>query len=500
MKTQRAKASNHDQDALTGPSAMEPRSSPGNAEFKLPRNRDDESINRPEAHDPRSPQHQQTPSRRRFLRATGMAAASIAGAVSIHGLAAPSPSAASNETPLTLEVVSATIAAVEAARIGREPINVLDPEFGAVGDSIVDDTLSIRAAIQKWLTSRSDRPGDLVFPSRRNYRVPGGLTITPEQNMCGGRILGFGAEITVDPGTAYAITIDTATGTKLWRNLTVDGLNLRGAGLRLRGGTAKTALYSFTIRDLVAEGITAGHGLFVDGAFEGQIMAPRITMAASNVSNDAIRAEGGLGDASSIDLISPTTRRGLRGLYANSANLKVWGGTFLEAQQEGAYVNNAEGSLLQGIHVENNWLSANSLLQGNAGARMTGRGVIGPVYSSQSNGRQANAVRIYAADHITVFGGLGYGTLKYAHLDGTLRSTVTGIGLKDYSANQTVFGPSGTGKLILIGADDGSAKSFAFGGASLKRLTYSRSSESPAEAQIRLALSSLGLVSDETVA
>lgn len=312
--------------------------------------------------------------------------------------------------------------------------------FGVKGDG-TDVTSAFEAMLAAWVDA-DDNPGDLVLPPG-DYYLPAGVTFIPTSNLVGGRIVGYGARIHTDAD--YALTFDCAAGSKLWRNLTIEGLHLRG-GLRLRGAGGSNTIHRWTVRNLDVEQFDA-HGLYVDGAFEGVVDGGHFHAADANTTGDCIHLTDGPGNVSSIDLYGVTTRGGSRGLNDNGAgDTDVFGGTFLEAQQEGVRLYNAVGSTVTGAHIESCWQASPVSAKEGAAIRAIGRATIVGLRAVASGANMRYGVSATpGAGSVIVQGGLGSGLTSFVYADGASGQVVT-IGVEG-GINQANF----TGTVSSIG-------------------------------------------------
>lgn len=288
-------------------------------------------------------------------------------------------------------------------------------DYGAEVDGIADDLEPIEDAIAAWLGSANPhRPGELVLSGSYSIGV-GGATIAPTQNVVGGRIIGYGARL-ISPGGA-ALTFDTVTNGKLWRNLTIEGLALDGGGIVLKGGAGAAGLYGWTLQNVDVENFD-GHGIVIDGGFEGAINCCHLS-APGNTTGDCLRVVNGVGNTSSVDVRDCSTRFGLHGLYSNAGDCDVVGGTFLEAQEEGIRMVNAIGSTVNHAHVENCWQSAASQSAGGAGVMVSGRATVQAVRAVDTHSKMKWGVRVFSAGGKSVVqGGVGSGLVDYLRVEG----------------------------------------------------------------------------------
>src|SRR4051794_16030051 len=100
------------------------------------------------------------------------------------------------------------------------------------------------------------------------------------------------------------------------------------------------------------------HGILVDGAvYECSFFNPHLEADPSCIAKSCLYVDGtsGGGNGGSIDIYGGTMVNGLHNIFADSGGVKVFGGTYLTAYNEGIYLaNNLEGGVY-GSHVENAW-------------------------------------------------------------------------------------------------------------------------------------------------
>lgn len=124
-------------------------------------------------------------------------------------------------------------------------------DFGAVGDGVTDDTLSIQAAIDAIQT----RGGGAVFLNEGTFKVSSTLTITKSNTL----LIGAGGDMPHDGGTGS----DAATKIK-WAG----AINGTVVNVRTVAGVGNSKVYGSAVRDLEIDGSAlAGIGLLVYSIF-----------------------------------------------------------------------------------------------------------------------------------------------------------------------------------------------------------------------------------------
>lgn len=375
-------------------------------------------------------------------------------------------------------------------------MNALD--YGVKGDGITDDSDAIRDVILRWHNVVTgavlNRPVDLVFPAR-TYQCNKPIVINNTTHSAGGRISAVGANFNFLDGIGYGLTFDATPLNKDNLQMTLDGLTFTNAGLRLKGGIASGYMYGWKLDNISCRNVAGAHGILVDGPFEGQMYSPIVQMKTTETVFNAIHVEAvTAGDTSSIEIYSATTRGGQHGIKTNLADAKIFGGTTLQSKKEGVYIDNSEGGVISGHHVEQAWMGQPKTgIQ--AGIRMVGSGHIDGVHVLNSVSGTTHAVRTYASQRIVITSGLGYDLTDFAYIDGAQDSTVTLIGTPGnpgYSADYSFLNVR-NGNIIKLGGNtmfqiDGTAKK-VLGAAATDAATTTTLVNN-----IRTALQSLGLV------
>lgn len=305
----------------------------------------------------------------------------------------------------------------------RRTVSVKD--FGAVGDGVANDTSAIQFALNYWIANRCD----LVFPPG-SYLVTSPLTAIASSNKVdGNRIVGYGATIQGNlpsSGILFKIGVSGA----LWRYFTIEGLSLRGATnetdlLLIDGGAGGSGeyVYGWELHRVNCEAFPGNGITITENAFEGTLFS--CNSRTSNTTGYPIYINYGAGAVSSISLIDCTTSGGKKGVYAPSpvSDIRMWGGTYILAQEEGVRLDNALGGMVSNLHLERNWEGAASFAASGAGLAVSASqnftisGCVGT-----TNNKQKYVVRAFAGTNasIQIIGGSNSGLITtYAQLEGT---------------------------------------------------------------------------------
>lgn len=302
-------------------------------------------------------------------------------------------------------------------------------QFGGIGDGVADDTEALFACFTAWLND----PGSNVTIPPGRYRITDGLVLEMPSSVLSSLIEGYGATIVMDGSDDYGLRFTETDD--FTSHLTINGLGFDGCGMSFESGST-TWLYGLTLRDLVIREF-GGHGINLAGVFETQIHAPRISAAASNTTGHGINAvaSGGV-QPSSIDVYGGAVRGGLHGLYAASADCKLFGGTYLQTAEEGIYLaTDAHGATVTGVHVENTWTSVAAQEDAGAGIFAAGPVVIEGCYGTQSGvGWQRWVVRVqaFSGSPSIVIGGRSDNMDAFARVEGLSGAAVVLIGVEDH--------------------------------------------------------------------
>ena len=326
------------------------------------------------------------------------------------------------------------------------PVNVLD--FGAVGDGVTNDTTAVQAALNYWAANKCD----LVFPAGR-YLITSPLTaIAAATKFDGSRISGYGATI-VGNLSASGVLLKISVNAALWRHFTVEGLSFTGTtnetDLLLIDGNAAVSsqfLYGWEIHRVNCDSFP-GNGITITGnAFEGTLFCCNVRT--NNTTGYGIYINGA--DVSSISLIDCTTSGGKKGVYAPSPvnDVRIWGGTYILAQEEGVRLDNAIGGQVTNLHVERNWEGSASFGASGAGLFVSASQnfTVSGCYGTTNN-KQQYVVQAFAGANasVQIIGGGNTGLITtYALLQGdnTLSSDVRGFTLIGNQTYAVVGTPS----------------------------------------------------------
>jgi hypothetical protein len=287
-------------------------------------------------------------------------------------------------------------------------VNANVKQYGATGDGIADDTAAIQAAINAWLADNT--PAVLVFPPGK-YKITSELVCSPSVITTAQKTLqGYGAEI-VNQSPTKAIKFITTVNRRFWANAVIEGLTIRGGvdcfSFEAGGPPNQDWMWQFTLRNLNAFDFS-GNGFYgFNGFFESAFYSCVAWGLTTNITGYGFLFQNGPDSVvSSIEIYSANTRRGLHGVYTVSptVNVNIYGGTFLQAYEEGIRFGFAAGNVISGPHVEDNFQSGSGSIR--AGIRYSGSAtVIGVQAQTRDAAKQNYAVNIFAFRGSVVFGG-----------------------------------------------------------------------------------------------
>jgi len=323
--------------------------------------------------------------------------------------------------------------------------------FGCMGDGTTDDATAMQCALDLWKTLGDTGEGGAQFKLApgANYLINTALTVTftGDGDPATGAVTrnldmnGYGATLTSGLSSGIMLTISTTN--ELIRYLSVRGMRVVGSGseggiIKIDGGDPanKEYIYAMSLEDLSSEGFD-GNGIHISGnVFETALSRCHLFGSSGNTTGYPILFQKASGTISSIDVRDCITRYGLIGLYAESpvGDIKIYGGTYILAQQYGISVVNGTGCLMSGVHAENNWQSASSHDSEQAGIYLGNRGTIIGCLGT-TNEYQSSLARIYSDSSISLINNhVGGDSTHHYFVHGTSGSSVQIVGDGIYDA------------------------------------------------------------------
>jgi pectate lyase-like protein len=348
-------------------------------------------------------------------------------------------------------------------------INVKD--YGAVGDGTTDDSTAIQNAITAWLAT-TNKP-TLFFPAGR-YLCGTNLTVTftTAQSRAQMRILGYGADLKLTAASGWGLTIGRSGNVNV-RYFALEGLTLRGNStsdtltglLKMDGGTNGTGYFHrWVMRDVAFEEFMGTGCQLFGNAFEAQLYSCAAQAETTNITAPCFDVlNGASGIVSSVDFYGCTTDRGLNGIQSNTPGngIKIYGGTFIQAAEEGVTIESALEAVVIGAHFENNWqqgVASPGWATTQAGLKIAGQQcMVYGCHGTNTASNQRYVVRAYASPTAAIYGGSCPGgsdtTDYYARLEGAANCCATLIGVSGGVSGRYHNGLPGSGQLTVLGGE-----------------------------------------------
>lgn len=318
------------------------------------------------------------------------------------------------------------VAGIDSVDVNRkltETVSLYD--FRAKGGGL-DDSVPLHDALS-WLYNGDNRT--LLIPQGGTFRAPQKVDMPVNKLVRNCHLTAYGSTLLFEAGGGIKVRV---TGTGLLSEVTIKGLRANGGSrsLEFEANGSLNFIYNMKLEDLDLAGFSES-GLILSGnVFESSI---------TDFSGSSLNASGycihllnvGDGIVSSVDVWGGNTRGGKHGLFVENpvSDVGIYGGTYLQALNEGVRLDNAIGATVFRTHVEHNWRSAGSLAAGGAGLHMSGRGtIIGVAGQNSPNTFQQYVVSVFAND-ITVMGGGAGGTYtKYGRYQQSATGTLVLVG------------------------------------------------------------------------
>lgn len=310
-------------------------------------------------------------------------------------------------------------------------------EFGLKrGD--VDNSQALHDGL-KWLYGGNDRK--LIIPSGLSIQAPQKVDIQFEGLVRNCHLEAYGS--TIYFGDNGGIKIEAGVKALL-SETSIKGLRTNGGvdAFELLAGDQLNFIYNATLQDLdianfSRSGLVASGNIFETSLRDysaGSLKSTGYCLHLRNV---------GTGIISSFDIFGGNTRGGKHGLFADApvSDLRVYGGTYLMALNEGIRIDNSIGTSINGTHVEMNWRGATRMSEGGAGLHLSGRGSINDVVGVNSSDTfQRYVVSVYATDVVIKAGGKQGTIEKYGKYQQSPTGSLTllGVGPSDFDSVGTV--------------------------------------------------------------
>ena len=311
-----------------------------------------------------------------------------------------------------------------------EPSLINVRQWGAYGDGTTNDATVIQACATEWVTG--NLPKTLLFPPGR-YSITSQILFRPPQNTNRQKtLLGYGADILNNiSGSDVALlftTLNAQVGSTkyYWANAVIEGLTVRGGAnpwaFKAGGPADSNWMWQFTLKNLNAYDFSGDGFYCYDGFFESAFYSCAAWANTNNATGICYKFENGpLSVISSIEIHNANTRYGKNGIRTISpvVDVDIFGGTFLQAQEEGIRFELCQGQIISGAHVEMNWQAGGGTIR--PGIQVSGHGLFSGITGQSGDANKQNYVlRTYASGGgIVVSGGVagGAGHTAFGYYD-----------------------------------------------------------------------------------
>lgn len=323
---------------------------------------------------------------------------------------------------------------VQRIKFGTGTGVVIYPEWwGAVGDGVANDSASLQAVLNVW----KDTPQCKLVFSPRRYKINTGLAVTLSSNDVKGKVIvGDGATLVSGLTTGWMLTLSS---TAVVRNISISGLRFEGGSatetgcLLMDGGVSSQFLYGCYLSNITCDNIYNNGFRFTGNIFESNFYGLQARMTTYTGIGIEFRTDS-TGIPSSNNLYGHLTYGGKYGVRVSSpvGDVNIHGGSSINSYKEGVLLENAFGSSISGLHVENCCQDGSSC----AGLRVIGSAIITGVYgTSLDAAKQKYVVSVFASDSVIISSGASTGAIvKYANLAGSANGAVTMLGNQTYDS------------------------------------------------------------------
>lgn len=287
--------------------------------------------------------------------------------------------------------------------------------FGAKCDGSTDDSVGIQAGIT-WLATNG---GELTSPSGANCKFGTGLTYSFSANSLLPKHINLqGGTWSSVVASGPAIYFQATTGNPSYaRDISIENGHLTDAGnasdmVKFQGGDPSLNQFMGGIHlEHLEIDLNASNTNCVNNINTFESVAFDVNCVNLGGAGYGFYFSQGTGSQTGDwTLIRDSTRGFTNGIYSNGGNsIKVYSGTFLEAQQYGGLFNNSSAIVVDGAHFENNWQTGSDTYK--PGVYLIGEGTITEVECHNSTGTQKACVEVFAGNgsEIRVNGGQDYG-------------------------------------------------------------------------------------------
>jgi hypothetical protein len=301
-----------------------------------------------------------------------------------------------------------------------------------------------------------------TFPIDRRFTVTIGSGANVEKMLVTGGMDGLTWNVTRNYGGSGA-TPTHSDG---------DAVQRVASLVKFNGGTVVGSYISkLTLKSYRLEHFP-GNAVVMEGScFENVIQTPHVFANLANVIGNCLTLQS-LGNSatnvgvSSVDVYGGTMSRGSRGIHAIETDVKVFGGTYLQADQEAIRIASSRESAIYGAHFEDNCLGGIASTGSDWSATGVNQAAIYVAGGVTVNGCAAHAgafhkqrylLRVFAPSTdsgrpVTVSGGSTFAGQSdyYVRVEGTGPGSVTLIGIPAGDNGTWVDGSSGNVKVTEI--------------------------------------------------
>jgi len=314
---------------------------------------------------------------------------------------------------------------------------------GCKVDGSQDDSVAAQNVIDAWLSVIKDAsrvPAKLIF-SEGEMNTSQQLLFTFDGIIVNADVDFSGCKINSTIAGTDSVVKMTSTSTVrgiTFHNLYIEGSGNENYGLEVDGGNQGAGsrfFYNMTFLGMRIEACKTPlrmYGNYFESAIYDMHLVAAGTTAGTYAAHLSDLDDGATYTStspSSIDIYGGSTRNGQYGLYLEDvSDVKIFGGTYIEAGEYNIYYKNGTGALLSGVHLENAHMDGAG--SDNAAIYISGQGAIRDCFNTSNNGFNDTLVEIFAnsngvtVDKPRILGGVSKAILA---VSGTGRINTYGV-------------------------------------------------------------------------